>query len=235
MEGTTGGDSERQPHTATGPQTHPACEEFCREICWEAVGAVAETIAAIVGLVVAIVALMITIDSRDSQNAISKLSELAVQTKRQADATNSQLDQIRRQASATEIIAKSAQQQLDEIRSQTDAISHQTKAIKASSDVSIRSAQAQREMAEVTAKAHKPDVHLSKLTLSGLKSDPPKTFLFRRFRNTGGSAFNNEGSAVWRVAWPQTSREHAARSELRWTGGNSHANFNECFCASRVD
>jgi hypothetical protein len=133
-------------------------------------------------------------DTSDIKNAIGNLSELATQTKRQADATRDQLGAVRDQVGAL-------RDQAEEAKLQTAAIAKQTEAIKASSDAAIRSAEAnisaanaQRKMAEVTAQAQKPDVDLMELTVNGLNGEPDKDgivhpTLFWRFRDTGGSSF----------------------------------------------
>ncbi len=137
-------------------------------------------------LIVATAAYRIASDTSDIKSAISNLSDLASQTKRQADAMSSQLGAIREQVSALK-------EQAAEMKRQTEAISQQTTAIKASSDANIKSAQAQQAMAEVTARAQRPDVDLMELTISGLNNAPDQNGivpvnLFWRFRNTGGSA-----------------------------------------------
>jgi hypothetical protein len=133
-------------------------------------------------------------DTSDIQHAIGNLSELATQTKRQADNTHEQLGAVRDQVSALK-------DQAEEAKLQTAAIAKQTEAIKASSDAAIRSAaatssaaRAQQKMAEVTAQAHKPDVSLVELTVNGLNDEPDKDGLVHpiilwRFQDTGGSSF----------------------------------------------
>jgi hypothetical protein len=132
-------------------------------------------------------------DTTDIKAAIGNLSDLATQTKRQADATHDQLAAVRDQVSAL-------RDQADEAKRQTAAIASQTEAIKASSDAAIRqaeanvsAAQAQQKMAEVTAQAQKPDVDVAEISVSGLNAEPDKDgnvqfSLFWRFRDTGGSA-----------------------------------------------
>ena len=132
-------------------------------------------------------------DTSDIKNAIGNLSELATQTKRQADATHDQLAAVKDQVSAL-------RDQAEEAKRQTAAIAKQTEAIKASSDAAIRSAEAnisaakaQQTMAEVTAQAQKPDIDLTELTVTGLNGEPDKDGmvhpkLFWRFRDTGGSS-----------------------------------------------
>jgi len=137
-------------------------------------------------LIVAIAAYRIASDTSDIKSAISNLSDLAIQTKRQADAMSDQLGAVREQVAALK-------EQAAETKLQTEAISRQTAAIKASSDANIKAAQAQEKMAEITAQAQKPDVDLMELTISGLKNEPDQNGvtgvdLFWRFRNTGGSA-----------------------------------------------
>ena len=137
-------------------------------------------------LIVAIAAYRIASDTSDIKSAISNLSDLAIQTKRQADAMSDQLGAVREQVTALK-------EQAAETKLQTEAISQQTAAIKASSDANIKAAQAQQIMAEVTARAQRPDVDLMELTISGLNNEPDKNGivpvnLFWRFRNTGGSA-----------------------------------------------
>ncbi len=158
-------------------------------------------------LLVAIVALIVASDTSDIKHAVNNISTLATQTKREADALNEQLtqirrqadalaaqvDQMKRQAKATENMAYSAQGQLAEIRKQTVAISYQTRAITASSGAQAQAADAQRKMADITARAQKPDVDLMELSISGLKSAPDKDGgvtvpVSWRFRNSGGSA-----------------------------------------------
>jgi hypothetical protein len=129
-------------------------------------------------------------DTSDIQQAIGNLSELATQTKRQADNTHEQLGAVRDQVSALK-------DQAEEAKLQTAAIAKQTEAIKASSDAAIRSAEAtssaaraQQKMAEVTAQAHKPDVSLVELTVNGLNDEPDKDGLVHptilwRFQDTG--------------------------------------------------
>ena len=137
-------------------------------------------------------------DTSAIQKAIGNLSELATQTKRQADNTHDQLGAVRDQVSALK-------DQAEEAKHQTAAIAKQTEAIKASSDAAIRSAEAnisaavaQQKMAEVTAQAQKPDVGLIELTLNSLNSDPDKegivhATLFWSFRDTGGSSIAVKG------------------------------------------
>lgn len=132
---------------------------------------------------VAVVALLIASDSRDIKAAIANLSELATQTKRQADNTEGQLGAVR--------------EQVGEAKAQTKAISQQTTAIKSSSDANIKAATAQQRMADVTAKAQTPNVDLSELRVDGLATDADKDgsvpiTLFWRFRNTGGSALTTK-------------------------------------------
>ena len=117
-------------------------------------------------------------DTSDIQHAIGNLSELATQTKRQADATHEQLGAVRDQVSALK-------DQAEEAKLQTAAIAKQTEAIKASSDAAIRSAEAtisaaraQQTMAEVTAQAQKPDVDLAELTVNGLNESPTRMVWF---------------------------------------------------------
>jgi hypothetical protein len=133
-------------------------------------------------------------DTSDIKTAIGNLSELATQTKRQADATHDQLGAVRDQVSAL-------RDQAEEAKLQTAAIAKQTEAIKASSDAAVRSAEAnisaakaQQRMAEVTAHAQKPDVDLMDLAVNGLNGEPDKDgfvypTLFWRFHDTGGSSF----------------------------------------------
>jgi hypothetical protein len=137
-------------------------------------------------LLVAIATYRVASDTSDIKTAISNLSELANQTKRQADAMSDQLGAIREQVTALK-------EQAAEAKRQTEAISQQTEAIKASSDANIKSAVAQQKMAEVAAQAQKPDVDLFELTLNGLDSKPDDNgmvtlALMYRFRDTGGSA-----------------------------------------------
>jgi hypothetical protein len=137
-------------------------------------------------LIVAIAAYRVASDTSDIKTAISNLSELANQTKRQADAMSDQLGAIREQVTTLK-------EQAAETKLQTEAISQQTAAIKASSDANIKSALAQQKMAEVATQAQKPDVDLFELTISGLNSEPDingsvTVVLVWRFRNTGGSA-----------------------------------------------
>ena len=134
-------------------------------------------------LVVSIVAVMIASNSQDIKVAIANLSQLATQTKRQADNASGQLGALR--------------EQVEEARAQTKAISDQTEAIKSSSDANIKSATAQQKMADVTAKAQVPDVDLRELQINGLNGEPEKDDwvpikLFWRFSNTGGSALTTK-------------------------------------------
>jgi hypothetical protein len=133
-------------------------------------------------------------DTSDIKTAIGNLSDLATQTKRQADATHDQLGAVRDQVSAL-------RDQVEEAKLQTAAIAKQTEAIKASSDAAIRSAEAnisaakaQQRMAEVTAQGQKPDVDLLDLSVNGLNGEPDKDgfvhpTLFWHFHDTGGSSF----------------------------------------------
>jgi hypothetical protein len=137
-------------------------------------------------LIVAIAAYYIASNTSDIKSAISNLSDLAIQTKRQADAMSDQLGAVREQVAALK-------EQAAETKLQTEAISQQTAAIKASSDANIKSAKAQQTLAEVTARAQRPDVDLMELEISGLNNAPDKdgivpVNLTWRFRNTGGSA-----------------------------------------------
>jgi hypothetical protein len=130
-------------------------------------------------------------DTSDLKNAIGNLSELATQTKRQADATHDQLGAVRDQVSAL-------RDQAEEAKHQTAAISKQTDAIKASSDAEISAAKAQQTMAEATVQAQKPDVSLTDLTVNGLNDEPDKdgivhATLFWAFRDTGGSSITVKG------------------------------------------
>ena len=134
-------------------------------------------------LLVAIAAYRIAGDTSDIKSAISNLSDLAIQTKRQADAMSDQLAAVREQVAALK-------EQAAEAKLQTDAISQQTAAIKATSDANIKSAQAQQTLAEITARAQRPDVDLVELEISGFNT-PDKdgivpVNLTWRFRNTGG-------------------------------------------------
>ena len=67
-------------------------------------------------------------DTSDIKTAIGNLSDLASQTKRQADAMHDQLGAIR--------------DQVEEAKRQTAAIASQTEAIKASSEAALKSAEA---------------------------------------------------------------------------------------------
>jgi hypothetical protein len=125
-------------------------------------------------------------DTSDIKTAIGNLSELATQTKRQADAMQEQLAAVRSQA--------------EEAKLQTAAIAKQTEAIKASSDATVRSAEAnitaanaQEKMAQVTAQTRIPEANLLELTLSG-GGDADKDGLVHpglmwKFNNTSGSSF----------------------------------------------
>jgi hypothetical protein len=82
-------------------------------------------------LAVAFMAYRNAADTSDIKNAIGNLSELATQTKRQADATHDQLGAVKDQVSAL-------RDQAEEAKRQTAAIAKQTEAIKASSDAAVR-------------------------------------------------------------------------------------------------
>jgi hypothetical protein len=138
-------------------------------------------------LIVAVSAYRIASDTSDIKGAIGNLADLAVQTKRQADAVSDQLSAVREQVTALK-------EQAAETKLQTEAISQQTAAIKASSDANIKAANAQQILAEVTARAQRPDVDLTDVDLSGLNNAPDKdgmvaAKLMWHFRNSGGSAF----------------------------------------------
>ena len=137
-------------------------------------------LSSLASLGVAVVAVMLAANTKDIKHAISNLSELAIQTKRQADNTTGQLEALR--------------QQVGEAKAQTKAISQQTDAIKNTSTASIKAATAQQRMADVTAKANAPDVDLVELKVNALDEPADATgmvsvTLFWRFKNTGGSAF----------------------------------------------
>lgn len=148
---------------------------------------VINSIVSVAMLIVALAAYRLASDTSDIKSAISNLSDLAVQTKRQADAMSDQLGAVREQVAALK-------EQAAETKLQTEAISQQTTAIKASSDANIKAANAQQNLAEVTARAQRPDVDLVDVDLSGLNSAPDKdgmvaVKLMWHFRNSGGSAF----------------------------------------------
>jgi hypothetical protein len=181
-----GDDQPKQSNTSerrTQEDKRPTYKTLWREI------RIIDLINCLVGVamfIVAAAAYRVASDTSEIKSAISNLSDLAGQTKRQADAMSSQLSAVREQVSALK-------EQAAEMKLQTEAISQQTTAIKASSDANIKSAQAQQALAEVTARAQRPDVDLMELTISGLKNEPDKNGLvpfnlFWRFRNTGGSA-----------------------------------------------
>ena len=96
-------------------------------------------LASVASVGVAVVAVMVASNTKDIKAAIANLSDLATQTKRQADNTSGQLIAL--------------QDQVGEAKAQTKAISAQTDAIKNSSDANIKAATAQQRMADVTAKA----------------------------------------------------------------------------------
>ena len=141
--------------------------------------AAGSVLAGFASVFVSIVALVVASNTKDIKSAIGNLSDLATQTKRQADNTSDQLGTLRAQ--------------LGESRAQTKAISEQTDAIKDTSTANIRAATAQQRMADVTAKAQTPNVDISELRVDGLTSEPKDgkvaATLFWRFRNTGGSGF----------------------------------------------
>jgi hypothetical protein len=132
-------------------------------------------------------------DTSEIQTAISNLSDLATQTKRQADAMQDQLGAVRDQVSALRDQVQEAKHQTAAIVSQTEAIKSSSEAAIKSAEANISAAQAQRKMAEVTAQAQRPDVDLSELTINGMREEPDKDGYIHptvrwRFRNTGGSA-----------------------------------------------
>ena len=139
-------------------------------------------LASVASVGVAVVAVMVASNTKDIKAAIANLSDLATQTKRQADNTSGQLIAL--------------QDQVGEAKAQTKAISAQTDAIKNSSDANIKAATAQQRMADVTAKAQTPNIDLSELRVDGLKGAPEDGWvpikLFWRFRNTGGSALTTK-------------------------------------------
>jgi hypothetical protein len=134
-------------------------------------------------LIVAAIALIVASNTQDIKAAIHNLSELATQTKRQADTTEDQLAAVR--------------DQVGEAKAQTKAIAEQTTAIKDSSDANIKAATAQQRMADVTAKAQTPNVDLIEVRVRGLTNEVgqdgrvPFTLSWM-FRNTGGSAFTTK-------------------------------------------
>lgn len=133
-------------------------------------------------------------DNTELRNAIQNISRLADQTKRQADGTNAQLAEIKRQADSSVIIAQAAKESALASHAQALALTEQTTAIKASSSANIVASEAQRKLADVAALAHRPVPDLSQLSIGGLRSTPSKEGLVTvpvqfRFRNVGGTTF----------------------------------------------
>jgi len=117
-------------------------------------------------------------DTRDIQRAISSLTLLAEQTKRQADATTGQLGVLR--------------EQVAEAKKQTKAISQQTTAIKASADAGVKSADAQTRAADISASATRAIVATKELQISGFAAEPRdghvRITAKPTFVNVGGSS-----------------------------------------------
>jgi hypothetical protein len=133
-------------------------------------------------------------DTTDIKAAISNLSTLATETKRQANGIHDQLGAMKDQVGAMRDQVGALKEQVGEAKLQTKAISEQTTAIKATSDANVRSAQAQQRMADITATAQTPAVALRELKVEGLDAEPDKEGmvpfkLFWRFADTGGSSF----------------------------------------------
>jgi hypothetical protein len=131
-------------------------------------------------------------DTTELKAAIGNLSDLATQTKRQADGTHEQLAAVREQVSALRDQAQEAKRQTAAIASQTEAIKVSSEAAVRSADANISAANAQRRMAEVTAQAQRPDIDLTDLTISGLNEEPNKDGFIMplvtwKFRDYGGS------------------------------------------------
>jgi hypothetical protein len=119
-------------------------------------------------------------DTRDLKVAVSNLSELAKQTKRQADALNGQLELVR--------------SQVGEAKRQTAAISKQTSAIQVSSEAQVKSADAQKRAADLGASAVRVRIALSTLNIEGFDTKTAKDGLVEiklrpQFANVGGVSF----------------------------------------------
>jgi hypothetical protein len=131
-------------------------------------------------------------DTSDIKTAIGNLSDLATQTKRQADATHDQLAAVRDQVSALRDQAQEAKRQTAAIASQTEAIKASSEAAVKSAEANISAANAQKQMAEVTTAAQGPNIDLMELTLSGLNGELDKDGFVNpsvmwKFRDSGGS------------------------------------------------
>ena len=88
---------------------------------WENIGRGAEVVGAIGSVIVAVVALVISLHSQDMQKAITKLSDVARQTKRQADALSKQFGQVKREADAAQSQIQILSDQFGEMKQQTRA------------------------------------------------------------------------------------------------------------------
>lgn len=160
-------------------------------------------------------------DTSDIKTAIGNLSELATQTKRQADAMQDQLGAVRDQV-------KALRDQAQEAKHQTAAIASQTEAIKASSEAAVRSAEAnissavaQRRMAEVTAQAQKPNVDILELKVTDMNKEPDKDgivhpTLIWKFRDTGGSSLTVKGLSFG--VWPGDALPKVMPDQIYYDG-----------------
>lgn len=123
-------------------------------------------------------------NTTELRQAIASLTDLAGQTKRQADGVTGQLSIL--------------QAQVTEARKQTVAISEQTTAIKIGAEANVRSATAQQRAADISASATRAAVTLSELTLRSFKAEPVDgrvpLSVRPQFRNVGGSAISVQGS-----------------------------------------
>jgi hypothetical protein len=120
-------------------------------------------------------------DTRDLKRAIGSLTDLAAQTKRQADNTSGQLAVLR--------------DQVGEAKKQTAAISQQTTAIKASADANIQSAGAQKRAADIGASAARAAVTLSDTGMTGfdptnIKDGKIQVVMRPQFSNVGGTSIS---------------------------------------------
>jgi hypothetical protein len=136
-------------------------------------------------LLVSIATIVITISNQDTAKAVARLSDLAEQTKRQADGQAAQIKELKRQS--------------DEVALQTKAISEQTEAIKssaaaavASSNAEILSSTAQIKASGVAISSRTPQGVLRGIEIEGLDGVPNENGIVSIkvkywFQNIGGS------------------------------------------------